>query len=175
MYIWTFFTDAGTPAIGLSPTVDAYDLSDNSKELDGVSMTNVASTGFYSYDASSLDLSKSIVFKADGGVALNGAERWKVGGLTSRPGIGKNIALPNFAFEMILSSDHLTPATGKTVTAKIAKDGGAFATCTNVVTEKSDGWYEIDFTKTEMNADVILLTFSASGCDTRGIVLKTSA
>ena len=89
-------------------------------------------------------------------------------------GITKNVALSNFTFYMVLASDHVTAATGKTVTATISKDGGAFASCTNSVSEIASGLYKINLTQTEMNADTITLKFSETDCDTRIITIETS-
>ena len=86
----------------------------------------------------------------------------------------KNVALDNFGFLMVLSSDHISPATGKTVTSKISKDGGAFAAGTNSVVEISDGFYKINLTQAEMNADVIALIFKETDCDQRSITLFTN-
>jgi hypothetical protein len=171
MYLWTFFTDSGTPAIGLSPTVDGYDVADLSMELDGVAMTNVGSTGFYSFDASSLDLSKNIVFLADGGATLSGTDRYKTGGIEEFRALSRNVALENLPFEMVLNTDHTTRATGKTVTARIKKDNGSFAACENAVTETGSGWYTISLTKAERDCKVAVINFSSSGCDDRGIIL----
>ena len=91
-------------------------------------------------------------------------------------GIAKNVALPKFDFYMVLSSDHVSAATGKTVTGKISKDGGAFASITNAITEVSNGMYKIasGFTQTEMNADIITLKFTATDCDQRMITMHTT-
>lgn len=89
-------------------------------------------------------------------------------------GIAKNVALSNFEFLMVLSSDHISPATGKTITAQISKDGGAFANCTNAVSEVSNGVYKINLTQTEMNADIIVLKFTEASCDQRTITIVTS-
>lgn len=90
-------------------------------------------------------------------------------------GIPKNVALNNFKFLMVLSSDHVTPATGKTVTGEISQDGGAFSSLTNAVTEISFGVYKVNLTQSEMNAGMITLKFIADGCDQRTITLKTSS
>jgi len=90
-------------------------------------------------------------------------------------GVKKNVALANFEFLMIDSSDHLSPKTGLTITAEISKDGGAFASCTNSASEISDGVYKITITQAEMNADIITLKFTATGADQRTITIKTSA
>lgn len=89
-------------------------------------------------------------------------------------GVKKNIALDDFQFLMIDSTDHFTPKTGLTVTATINLDGGAFGACTNSVTEVSSGTYKISFTQAEMNAKVIGLIFTASGADQRTITILTS-
>jgi len=87
----------------------------------------------------------------------------------------KNVALSNFVFVMIDSTDHITPKTGLTVTAQIGKDGGALASATNSVTEISNGAYKINWTQAEMNADVILLRLSSTGADDRLIIIKTDS
>lgn len=79
----------------------------------------------------------------------------------------KGVALANFKFLLVLSTDHITGATGKTPTCQIQKDDGVFAACTNAAVEIGNGAYRIDLTATEMNADNILLRFSATGCDDR--------
>jgi hypothetical protein len=91
-------------------------------------------------------------------------------------GIGKNEALAKFDVFMVLSSDHVTGATGKTVAGAISKDGGAFAAITNAITEVSHGMYTIasGFTQTEMNADTVTLKFTADDCDVRIITIHTS-
>ena len=91
-------------------------------------------------------------------------------------GISKNEALPKFDFLMVLSSDHITAATGKTITGEISKDGGAFTAITNTITEVSSGMYTIasGFTQEEMNADVITLKFNETDCDTRIITILTN-
>lgn len=90
-------------------------------------------------------------------------------------GITKNVALSNFGFLMVLSADHITPAAGKTITAQISKDGGAFAACTKAVVEVSNGFYKIDLTQAEMNADIIALKFTEAACDQRSISIVTSS
>lgn len=89
-------------------------------------------------------------------------------------GIAKNVALANFEFLMVLSSDHISVATGKTITSQISKDGGAFASMTNSASEVGSGVYKINLTQAEMNADVIVLKFTGTGCDQRTITVLTS-
>ena len=85
----------------------------------------------------------------------------------------KGVAFPDFTFFMADSANHTSPKTGLTVTATISKDGGAFAACTNAVAEIASGFYKIDLTATEMNADTITVKFTATGADQAGITMKT--
>ncbi|MCK5012439.1 MAG: hypothetical protein KAS66_01345, partial [Candidatus Omnitrophica bacterium] len=90
-------------------------------------------------------------------------------------GITKNVALPDFQVYMVLSSDHVTEATGKTITGAISKDGGvSFAALTNAVSEMASGMYKVDITQAEMNADVVTLKFVETDCDQRIITIYTS-
>lgn len=87
--------------------------------------------------------------------------------------VSKNKALNAFVFKLVLSSDHVTPATGKTVTATRSLDGAAFAACANSVAEIGSGWYKIDLAATDTNANTVALKFTATGCDQRDIALVT--
>ena len=91
-------------------------------------------------------------------------------------GMAKNVAVPKFEVFMVLDSDHITAATGKTVTGVISKDGGAFAALTNSITEVSNGTYIIasGLTQDERNADVSTLIFSADDCDDLVITIISS-
>lgn len=46
-------------------------------------------------------------------------------------------------FLMVLSSDHISPATGLSPTVTISKAGGAFASPSGSVTEIGNGWYKV--------------------------------
>lgn len=89
--------------------------------------------------------------------------------------VQKNTALANFTFPMILSSDHVTGATGKTVTAQRSLDGAAFASCANAVTEISAGVYKITLAAADLNADTVMLKFTAADCDATLIEIITEA
>ena len=93
---------------------------------------------------------------------------------TDQAGIKKNTQLSNFVFFMVLSSDHVTPATGKTIVETISKDGGSFAACSNTFAEIGDGFYKITLTSTEMNADIVALKFTETDSDQRSIIITTS-
>lgn len=87
--------------------------------------------------------------------------------------ITKNVALAGFTFIMVNSSDHVTPATGLTITATRSLDGAAFAACTNSASEISDGAYKIDLAAADLNANTVLLRFTGSGADDRFILIAT--
>jgi len=46
-------------------------------------------------------------------------------------------------FFMVLSSDHISPATGLSPTVTLSKNGGAFASPSGAVTEIANGWYKV--------------------------------
>lgn len=85
----------------------------------------------------------------------------------------KNTALDNFMFLMVLTSDHISPATGLSVTATRALDDGAFGAAANAVTEVSSGWYRIDLDASDLNGDTVALRFAAATADTRNISIVT--
>ena len=69
-------------------------------------------------------------------------------------------------FMLVLSSDHLTPATGKTPTVLLSKNGGAFAAPTGAVSEISAGWYKVAGNATDSNTlGPLILNASGASCD----------
>ncbi len=85
------------------------------------------------------------------------------------------LSLPNgvafiWVFKAYLASDHLTPATGKTIPILISKNGGAFgnpsAGATNA-TEISLGWYYFTASTTDMGTNgIVALNGTLSSIDT---------
>jgi hypothetical protein len=90
--------------------------------------------------------------------------------------IKKNVARNNFVFQMFDSTTK-NPATGLTVSCFLSKDGALTftATSTATATEMANGWYKINLTQTEMNADVIAFRATATGADPTGLVLITQS
>jgi len=80
MIIEATFFNKGALATGLDPLplVYAYDLSDNSLDVNGASMTEIA-MGKYKYDFSGADATKDYSVICDGGVALTGYDRYAFG------------------------------------------------------------------------------------------------
>ena len=89
--------------------------------------------------------------------------------------VPKNVALSYFPVVMYSSTDHVTPLTGLTVSSYISKDGAAFAATSNSAAAISNGIYKINLTQTEMNADVVILRFTATGADDAVIAIKTDS
>ena len=87
--------------------------------------------------------------------------------------ITKNVALSAFMFLLVDSADHVTPKTGRTVTATRSLDGAAFAASANSVSEVSSGWYKIDLAAADLNGTVVALRFTATGADDRNITIIT--
>lgn len=83
----------------------------------------------------------------------------------------KGVAVTAFGFFMRATDG--SAAEGATVTAEISKDGGAFNALAGSVTEISDGAYEVDIADTEMTADEVLLSFTATGCLPTMIKIRT--
>jgi hypothetical protein len=87
--------------------------------------------------------------------------------------IKKNTALNNFEFLMVQSTNHITPATGLTVTAQRSIDGAAFGSCSNAVSELSNGIYILNISASDVNGTVITFMFSATGADIRYLTVVT--
>ena len=93
-------------------------------------------------------------------------------GFPINSGIKKGVALTKFQFLMTDSTNH-NPATGLTVSGTVSKDGGAFASITDTVTEVANGTYEVDISATEMNANNVTLRFTATAADDLVVTLRT--
>lgn len=78
------FTNNGSPAPGLTPTINIYELDPLVPGTNTLVVTNGACVeiggGWYRYQFTTYDTAKSYVFTFDGGVALSAYERYKVGG-----------------------------------------------------------------------------------------------
>jgi hypothetical protein len=81
----------------------------------------------------------------------------------------KNAPLNATPFFMALNTDGRTPATGLSVTAQRSLNGGAFAPCTNVPTETGYGWYSINLSAADLNADWVVFRFSANTAAESGL------
>lgn len=85
----------------------------------------------------------------------------------------KNTALSGFTFPMYNTSG--SPTTGLTVAATRSLNGAAFGSCSNSVTEISNGWYTIDLSAGDMNGNTVALRFAATGAVDTDITILTQA
>ena len=81
--ITTFFTKKGAPETGLSPTITIRELDDinpatTTVVVNAQPMAEIGD-GWYVYDFTSYDVTKSYTFVAEGGATLPDAERWQPG------------------------------------------------------------------------------------------------
>ena len=88
------------------------------------------------------------------------------------PVFTKNKAV-TFGFYLPLSSDHVSPGTLKTVTAKRVLDGGAYSAVSGSVTEISNGYYAFAAAAADTNCTSGVWEFAATGCDTQRFPFAT--
>jgi hypothetical protein len=80
MNILSFFTKAGSPAIGLNiPTIKIIEVPSGAVPVNGQDMTEI-SNGFYFYDFVGYDFTKDYAILCDGTNELSGSERYVVAG-----------------------------------------------------------------------------------------------
>ncbi len=64
------------------------------------------------------------------------------------------------------STDHISPATGKTVTVTLSKNGGSFASAAGAVSEIGNGWYSLAANSTDRDTiGELVLHATATGAD----------
>jgi len=95
-------------------------------------------------------------------------------GLWVAKGIAKGQAWSNDPFCMVDSTDNVTPKTGLTITAYVSKDAAAFGAIAGTVAEISNGIYQMDATAADMNFDIGMFRFTATGASDTFIAVKTS-
>jgi len=97
MKITSFFSNAGTPATGLSPTIDVWTL-DGTQVINAQAMTEVAG-GFYFYDFTTYDEDENYVIRADGTSTLTGSDRYSYNS-NETAGIGKILKIEKNKWEI---------------------------------------------------------------------------
>lgn len=85
----------------------------------------------------------------------------------------KNVALANLPVNMVLTSDHVSAATGLTLGITRSIDGGAFGAGTGTAAEIANGAYQYDASAADMNGDMIIFRFTGTAADDRFIIVKT--
>jgi hypothetical protein len=89
------------------------------------------------------------------------------------PAIKKNTAF-NYGFYMPLTSDHQSPATGLTITARRVLDGGAYSAVGGTVTQISNGYYEFAAAAADTNCTTGIWEFSGASADTQRFPFATA-
>ena len=74
MILFAFFTNAGAPALGLTPTIDVWDSGLN-HPVNAQAMTEIAG-GWYQYNFAAYNDTVDYVIRADGGAGLSNFERY---------------------------------------------------------------------------------------------------
>jgi hypothetical protein len=77
MILFAFFTNAGTPALGLAPTIDVWDSAGN-HPVNAQVMAEIAG-GWYQYNFVGYNDTVDYVIRADGGAGLPNFERYVFG------------------------------------------------------------------------------------------------
>jgi hypothetical protein len=120
MYITSFFTENGSPATGLNPTINAWTMN-GTQVIVNQSMSEIAG-GFYVYDFSTYDFTEDYVFRAED-LSLPLSERYVIASnendsLNSQGVIKQILGLVQGNFiissQVYDSNNNLTSATVKT-------------------------------------------------------------
>ncbi len=171
---WTFDFGAAVVNTNLSLRHHSGGVTINNKDNTGTDLMSIEGHGQLVVAASS-----------SGAISLRGG--WEVtntGGATityddlSQNAIDtlprKNAALSNIPVMMVLASDHVTPATGLTVTGERSIDGAAFVGVSGSIAEISDGIYQFDAVAADMNGDFIAFRFSSGTADDTFAYFRTA-
>lgn len=92
--------------------------------------------------------------------------------------MAKGVALSGFPIYMVSAADHVTPLTSGVLSGQISRNGGSFGPLqSGNFSETGLGWYRVNLTSGDLNADVVALNFSAAGADPRnvGIVMQRTS
>jgi len=118
MYVVTTFAEAGTPKTGLSPTLDIYDVSDNSLVVNDGAMTEIGGGG-YKYDFTLWDPAKDYYVVIDS-VSLSGSERYAFTTISGSRVIEGTLSEDDIL--RLLLSKQMNIASGGRTTAPIFRD-----------------------------------------------------
>ncbi len=130
MKLTAFFTNSGTPATGLSPTIDVWTY-DGTNVVIAQNMTEIAG-GFYVYDFTTYDEDIDYVIRADGGNTLASHERYSYSS-NETAGVGKILKIEKGSWKITGNQMIFYDADGTTALYTFdLKDKSEIATETNV-------------------------------------------
>ena len=174
-------TNGGAKQVNLQFRVDAK-LIDDLQDITTAQVNTECDTAMTDYGANTIAPDNAgiaaIQSDLDNGTDGLGAIKGAVDAIqvdVDSMGITKNAIFSNFEFPMVLTSDHYTAATAKTVTGEKSIDGGAFAAVSGTIAEVGSGVYQCDLLAVDTNGDVITYKFSATDCDDSIITVTTRA
>ena len=119
----------------------------------------IVTRGFSSIDAQTI---KAVIFQSN----------VLVGDATEEEHFLKGVAVTGFTFVLLNASDGSAITSG-TVTGKITKDGGTQGAVAGSFVHEGNGQWSVNFTATEMDADVVGLTFLHSSAVPAYKILRT--
>ena len=78
--------------------------------------------------------------------------------------LARGTMVQNFPIYLKSAADHITPFTSGVVSGQISRDGGAFGVLqSGTITEVGLGSYKINLTSGDLNANTVMLVFTANG------------
>jgi hypothetical protein len=160
--------DIGVAGAGLTALATAAELAKVPKS-DGSASWNATALAAIQSEANDA----LVAYDPPTNAELTTAQTAIIDGVLDGVRVRKNTELASFPFRMVSATDHVTGATGLTVTATRTIDGAAFGACANSVSEISGGWYKITFAAADLNGNTIGVNFAASGADTVGFTFVT--
>jgi len=95
-----------------------------------------------------------------------------IGDIAAEDLFRQGVALTGYTF-MLVSTVDGSAITSGAVTTKITKDGGTQGSTTNSAAHEGNGQWSITLTATEMDAEVIGLSFTHSSAITSHMTIKT--
>jgi hypothetical protein len=96
-----------------------------------------------------------------------------VAGVITGGTIRKNVGSQTFPIYLVLTSDHISPATGKSPAVQVSKDGAGFGNIAGSVAEIGNGWYLISFAQADTNCTSCAYRVTAASSDTRNFYVET--
>ena len=109
--ITSYFSNSGTPATGLTPTIKIWEIDETTNTLvvNGDSVTEVGD-GFYKYVFNSYDNNKNYNIITDGGTGLSGNDRYSIGSSETNIDEADLTNIENAVWNSVLLA-HLLPGT----------------------------------------------------------------